>query len=107
MVAVDGSEASHAAYEVVTQSLMVNPNDILTVAHVYNREKNYLPFTMQPDHIRATYESLIIGYGSKAKLLWEELDNRSTTKEHILGFAQSQNADVLVVGMHGRKGPKA
>lgn len=46
MVAVDGSEASHAAYEVVTQSLMSNANDVLTVAHVYNRAKNYLPFNM-------------------------------------------------------------
>ena len=87
MVAVDGSDASHAAYDVVTQSLMSNSRDVLTVAHVFNRGKNYLPFNMQPESIRATYESLIIGYGSKAKLLFEELDHKLTTKEHILNLA--------------------
>ena len=66
---------------------MSNANDVLKVAHVYNRAKNYLPFNMQPENIRATYESLIIGYGARAKLLWEELDHKCTTKEHILGFA--------------------
>jgi len=62
---------------------------------------------MHPENIRATYESLIIGYGSKSKLLWEELDYKLTTKDHILNLAQNAHADVLVVGMHGRKGPKA
>ena len=106
MIAVDGSESSHNAYEVVTKSLFTHASDYLTVAHVYNKTKNYLPFNMQPENIRQTYESLIVGYGSKAKLLWEENDPRLTTKEHVLDLARTSNADLLVVGMHGRKGPK-
>lgn len=51
LVATDGSEASHLAYEIVTTSLM-RPNDFLTVAHVFNRDKTYLPFNMQPESIR-------------------------------------------------------
>jgi len=50
-VAVDGSEASHTAFEVITQTIL-QQSDILSVAHVFNKEKTYLPFTMQPDHIR-------------------------------------------------------
>lgn len=79
-VGVDGSEASHNAFEVVTQSLL-KANDSLTVGHVFNKDKTYLPFNMQPETIRATYESLIIGYGSKAHLFWEELEQKLSTKE--------------------------
>jgi nucleotide-binding universal stress UspA family protein len=85
-VAVDGSEASHTAFEVVTQTLLT-PKDQLLVAHVFNKDKTYLPFNMQPDNIRQTYESLISGYGAHAKLLWEQLDPRLTTKEHVLAIA--------------------
>jgi len=61
---------------------------------------------MQPDTIKQTYESLIIGYGHRAKLLFEEIDPKLTTKEHMLQLAEQRNVDLLVVGMHGRKGPK-
>ena len=83
LVAVDGSDAAHAAFEVVTQSLL-QPNDNLLVAHVFNNDKTYLPFNMHADNIKATYESLISGYGHRAKLLWEHLDPRMTTKEHVI-----------------------
>jgi len=61
---------------------------------------------MQPDTIKQTYESLIIGYGHRAKFLFEELDPKLSTKEHMLNLAVLRNVDLLVVGMHGRKGPK-
>lgn len=105
-VAVDGSEASHFAYEVVTQSLM-QCSDSIVVGHVYKREKTYLPFNMQPENIKQTYESLILGYGRNARIFYEELEDKSTTKEHVLSMARRANAECLVVGMHGRKGPKA
>ena len=82
MVAVDGSEASHFAYEIVTRGLL-KETDRLTVAHVFNKEKTYLPFNMQPETIKQVYETEIIGYGSRAIMLWEELERGITTKEHI------------------------
>ena len=105
LVATDGSDASHLAYEIVTTSLM-KPTDFLTVAHVFDREKTYLPFNMHAENIRQTYESLIIGYGSKAFLMWEQKDPKLTTKEHVNEMARRSKADIIVVGMHGRKGPK-
>ena len=108
LVAIDGSEASHIAYEVVTTSLLnlSGRHDFLTVAHVFNKNKSYLPFNMQAESIRQTYEALITGYGSKADLMWEELDPRLSTKEHVANMTSRAGADLLVVGMHGRKGPK-
>jgi nucleotide-binding universal stress UspA family protein len=39
--------------------------------------------------------------------VWEPLDMKKTsTKEHVLDMAKHYNADLIVVGMHGRKGPK-
>ena len=109
LVAVDGSEASHLAYEVITNSILNTGgrHDFLTVAHVFNKNKTYLPFNMHAETIRQTYESLISGYGTKAFLMWEELDPKLSTKEHVIDIANRSGADILVVGMHGRKGPKS
>jgi nucleotide-binding universal stress UspA family protein len=109
LISVDGSEASHLAYEVITSSLLnlSGRHDFLTVGHVFNKNKSYLPFNMQAESIRQTYEALITGYGSRAYLMWEELDPRFTTKEHVVDMTRRTGADILVVGMHGRKGPKA
>jgi len=77
------------------------------VAHVFNNDKTYLSFNMHSENIKATYESIISGYGHRAKLLWEHLDPRMTTKEHVISMAANLKSDIIVVGMHGRKGPKA
>ena len=107
MVAVDGSEASHQSFEIVRDNIFNPSKDKLTVVHSFNPMKGYLPFNMQPDVIRETYQSLIIGYGTHASLVWEPLDmKKSSTKEHVLDMAKHYNADLVVVGMHGRKGPK-
>ena len=42
-VGVDGSPASHVAYEVITEGLLKH-QDHITVAHVSNNKKDYLPF---------------------------------------------------------------
>ena len=36
----------------------------------------------------------------------EELDTSLTTKEHIGGIIKRDQSNIMVVGMHGRKGPK-
>ena len=45
MVAIDGSPGAHLAFQVVMESLM-RKNDRITVAHIFNREKTYLPFDL-------------------------------------------------------------
>ena len=64
MVAVDGSDASHQAFELVKDNLFDPSKDKLTVAHSFNPMKTYLPLNMKPEVIRETYQSLILGYGS-------------------------------------------
>jgi hypothetical protein len=44
LVCVDGSSQSHTAYEVVTEGLFKPSHDFLTVCHIYNNTKTYLPF---------------------------------------------------------------
>jgi hypothetical protein len=55
MVAVDGSEASHQAFEIVRDNMFDPSKDKLTVAHSFNTMKTYLPFNMHADVIRETY----------------------------------------------------
>ena len=54
MVATDGSAGAHLAFETVMNSLM-HPSDKLTVAHIFNTSKTYLPYDMQPDALRQKY----------------------------------------------------
>ena len=92
----------------ITSSILntAGRQDFLTVAHVFNKAKTYLPFNMHAETIRQTYEALITGYGTHAYLMWEELDPNLSTKEHVMNMAKRAGSDILVVGMHGRKGPK-
>lgn len=106
MVAIDGSPASHLAFQVVMETLLHAP-DKMTISHIYNREKSFLPFNQQPDALRKTYESLTVSMGSKISLWWEEADFKLSTKEHMVLLAQKSFASLIVIGMHGRKGPKA
>ena len=58
MICIDGSEASHIAYTVVLNGLL-KEQDKFTLVHVFNREKTYLPFNMQPTTIREIYSAHI------------------------------------------------
>jgi nucleotide-binding universal stress UspA family protein len=105
-VATDGSEAAHAAFEVVMES-MLHPSDHLTVAHIYNNSKTFLPFDMKPEALKSKYQQLTFLMGTRANLLWEDNEHSGmSTKEQMVELAKKSNAGVLVVGLHGRKGPK-
>ena len=105
MIAIDGSAGAHLAFETVMESLM-HPSDKLTVTHIFNTNKGYLPFDMQPDALKQKYESLTIGMGKRVHLWWEEADSKITTKEQMIINAKNNKASIIVVGMNGRKGPK-
>jgi hypothetical protein len=86
---------------------LLHASDKLTVAHIFNKEKTFLPFDQQPDALRKTYESLTLHLGGKVQLWWEEADPKVTTKEHMIFLAQKAGVNLIVIGMHGRKGLKA
>ena len=105
MVGTDGSGGAHMAFQAVMDSLM-HHSDRITVSHIYNTGKTYLPYDMQPDALKQKYESLTIGLGSRVRLFWEESDPKTTTKEHMIQIAKNESVSIIVVGMNGRKGPK-
>ena len=43
LVAVDGSPAAHLGFQVVIENLLRH-TDKITVAHIFNRAKTYLPY---------------------------------------------------------------
>jgi hypothetical protein len=82
-------------------------SDRITIAHIFNHNKDYLPFDMKPDALKKTYETLTLPLGLRAALWWDEADSKYTTKEQMSMLAVKAGASMIVVGMHGRKGPKA
>ena len=105
MVATDGSEAAHLAFQAVSESFF-HPSDKLTVVHLYNNNKPDVPFDMKPPALRQKYEQLTLLMGSHAALNWEQVHEGKTVKQQIVDIAVNDHAGVLVVGLHGRKGPK-
>jgi hypothetical protein len=61
---------------------------------------------MKPEAVKQTYTAHVTPFGQHGNLLWEEIDDGITTKEHVLKLAQVAQADIMAVGLHGRKGPK-
>ena len=86
---------------------MREKKDTLVVGHVENAKKTYLPFNYRPQYLKDIYSSKIIGLGKE----WAEYASADvqddTTKECLWNLASDMHADVLVTGMHGRKGLKA
>jgi hypothetical protein len=78
MTAIDGSDASHDAY-VLAKNLM-KEGDHIIVGHVFNPDKDYLPFNLQPEYIRKTYEPEIVGFGKHGSILWEQLQKDANIK---------------------------
>ena len=105
MVATDGSVAAHLGFEAVTDSLQ-HPSDKLTVVHIFNNKKEDVSFDMKPAALKQKYEQLTLVMGPHATLIWEQLNEGKSVKQQMAEAASSLNAGVLVVGLHGRKGPK-
>ena len=105
MVALDGSEASHNAFEQVADNIYRH-GDSLALAHVYNPSKGYLPLNMRPESIRSLYEAELLARFTKSDhttMLWEQLPEGNTTKEKVATMVEEYKADLLAVGFNGRK----
>jgi hypothetical protein len=61
---------------------------------------------MKPAALKQKYEQLTLLMGSHATLIWEQLNEGKSVKQQMAEAASDLNAGVLVVGLHGRKGPK-
>ena len=108
MVAVDGSEASERAFTIAMNGLFRPEKDVFNVCTITNAAKTDLPFQYKPDAIEANYSSKILrnAEAGNAKFIKKEIEPNKTTRETLWMVANHFHADTVVVGMHGRKGPK-
>jgi len=93
-------------------------NDRLLVTHVYNKAKTDLTYNYKPEYIRDSYEATLFTRvflftkipkklpGGKYEFIWEPVKESLGTKGHIGELAKIHNADFLVIGFSGIKGPK-
>lgn len=109
MVCHDGSEQSVQALKCTRWSLMDEKNDKLVVAHCWSAKKDeYLPMDMKCDFIRDKVDTECIALGSRWNFdAMEMIEGGKSAKELLNEAASRNNANVAVVGYHGRKGPKA
>jgi len=81
LIATDGSEAAHLGFQVVMETFL-HPSDRLTVAHIYNHSKTFLPYDMRPEALKTKYEQLTLLMGTRATLIWDDNENSGmSTKE--------------------------
>lgn len=105
-IAVDGSERSEAAFNIVFNNLR-KEDDYTIVSHVYSNAKDYLSFHLKPENIKQDYEAKLIGtHSSKWSLIWEHREKDLSTREHIMEITERSNCNILALGYTGSKGPK-
>mmetsp|Transcript_27218 Transcript_27218/g.24107 ORF Transcript_27218/g.24107 Transcript_27218/m.24107 type:complete len:291 (-) Transcript_27218:38-910(-) len=105
-ICVDGSAINWSSFYTVFNNLRKS-DDYTIVSHVHCDTKTYLDMKFKPDNIKQDYEAKMIGvHQSKWELVWRRKDSKRSTQEIITNLAEEYRTDVLVLGYHGRKGPK-
>jgi hypothetical protein len=105
-VAVDGSQSSEYAFDLVLNELF-QKGDKIYVVHISNPEKlNELPFEYQPDTIISKYDTKLSGkiLRSYFEVIHKE---REPKNDHALvqvnEIAIAKKSTLLVMGFHGHK----
>ena len=110
MVSVDGSDASELAFNIAMKGLFRPGKDAFNVCTITNADKDsYLPFQYKPAFIEEKYQAKIYAnvQSGDARFVKVECQKEKSTKEMLWDVATLYNADYIVCGLHGRKGPKA
>ena len=110
VVAVDGSKGSRATYEdLMSLSRRVDAVHVVTVAAA--KDKAYLPHEEKPQAIKEYYETRLAGKFAKDRYTVSIIQRKEgeDTAKALLAWVNTKHADAdfLVVGFVGRKGPKA
>jgi nucleotide-binding universal stress UspA family protein len=110
IVAVDGSKGSRATYEdLISLSRRIDAVHVVTVAAA--KDKAYLPHDEKPQAVKEYYEVRLAGKFAKDRYTVSIIQRKEgeDTAKALLGWvdAKHPDADFLVVGFVGRKGPKA
>ena len=106
MVCNDGSEASYDALQTIYHGLL-RPSDSILVANAWKINKEeYLPYNQKKDYIKKISESRCAALGKRYAWFDHELQEGQVAKEVLVDMANEHHVDIMVVGFHGRKGPK-
>ena len=79
----------------------------MVVGHIADKKKDYLPWNMKSHYVTDIYEAKILEFGSRARYASRDKEDSQTSKEAVWALAKETKCDMIVVGNHGRKGPKA
>lgn len=110
VVGTDGSDASRHAFDLA--SSLWKPHDHITILHVINPSKDQasLPYDMRAATIEEYYRTRCPSRFPASSWRFVNVIKASghDTKDEVVAFLNdpSVDADLLVVGMVGRKGPK-
>ena len=105
-ISVDGSDMCWESFHTVFSNLRKG-DDYTIVSHVYDDKKDYLDYKFKPDNIKKDYEAQMIGvHSSHWVQVWQHREPKLTTKQHMVAIAEEYRSNILVLGYHGRKGPK-
>ena len=114
MVGVDGSDASEFAYQLVSRDIVKSyskhdsTEDYLIVGSVINRAKDkFLPYNMKSHYLIDRYTASMVQHGKHGRFYHVDIEEGKTTKQTMWEMGKAEQADILVVGNHGRKGPKS
>jgi nucleotide-binding universal stress UspA family protein len=106
-VAVDGSEVAHRAFNAALE--LMGAHDKLTVVHIADDTKDYLARDLTPAGVRETYETELVPRlpEERRDVVIKHKKAGESSKHAMCSFVNSAAVDFFVVGMVGRKGPKA
>uniref|UniRef100_A0A7S0QZT8 UspA domain-containing protein n=1 Tax=Chlamydomonas leiostraca TaxID=1034604 RepID=A0A7S0QZT8_9CHLO len=106
-LAVDGSQMSDRAAQCAV-SFTDTRKDKLTVLHVSDKSKSYLPQHLRPTHIKNYYQDMVasLKLGCRAEWLCREKSEGESTCAALTTMADKAGVDLLVLGSFGRKGEK-
>lgn len=108
LIGIDGSPISNAALNFLCdREMAINRNSSVCVVHVTDRNKTYLPPSMQPDAVKSVTESKLIGSLSskRYRMNWIEKGNDSAGSI-LCEQIKSEESDFCILGYFGRKGKK-
>eukprot|EP00920_Eleutheroschizon_duboscqi_P003115 GHVT01007339.1.p1 GENE.GHVT01007339.1~~GHVT01007339.1.p1 ORF type:complete len:328 (-),score=18.19 GHVT01007339.1:967-1950(-) len=110
-VATDGSSCGRRAFDLALKYLVhaepKNAVDVISVCHVYDPLKAFLPQELSREALTNEYETELISHYPKK--LWQlNFVQRSDAKQSISSLVEQESnavkADYLVIGFSGRKG---
>jgi len=105
-VAVDGSESSEHAFNLVLNELYKKGDRIYVVHITTNKKSTELPYDYQPETIRSKYDTKLSGHLIRSQydvILTERHSNNDHALVQVNEIAIAKKCTLLVIGFHGHK----